>query len=299
MRKRPIKGIIAAGGKGTRLFPVTRSVNKCILPVYDKPALYYQICAMIIAGIREIKVFGNERDIPLYRDLMGDGTQWGIDICYGLDEPPRATPGVLVTAQDFIGESDVLVLLGDNVFFGEGLDRALEMAAGRFRKDGGMLICTKEVRDPRGLGTVVYDDSGRPLSIGGKLEPPKSDHGVTGLFFFDHDAVEDVLTEAAGNDGEIILGEFLKSRLEKGALQAVSLDDSVHWFDMGTAERLFEAGSAVRAFQEAHGTCAGCVEEAAAARGLIDDRQLEDLARAMEGTEYGRYLMGLVGKYRR
>lgn len=298
MSETSIKGIITAGGKGTRLSPLTRPVNKSILPVYDKPVLYYQICAMIMAGVREIKVFGNKRDIPMYRDLLGDGKHLGIDIYYGVDEPPRTAPGIMLTAQDFIGKDDVMILYGDNVFFGEGLDRTLEKAVDRFRVNGGTMICTKKVRDPRGFGVVEYDDSGRILSIGSKLDRPRSDNAVTGLFFFDNSMVGDVRDAVARNAGEVVLAEFLQSCLRRGILHSTILDDDIYWFDVGTAERLYVAGSAVREFQMTHKTYAGCVEEIAADRGLIDDRQLEFLALEMEGTEYSRHLMGLVDNRR-
>ena len=294
MKKKNIKGIIPAAGKGTRLSPVTRSVNKSILPVYDKPVLYYQISAMIMAGVREIKVFGNKRDIPMYRDLLGDGSQLGIDIYYGLDEPPRTMPAILITAQDFIGEDDVMIMLGDNVFFGEGFDKTLDKAVAGFRMSGGVTICIKKVGDPRGFGVVEYDETGRVISIGSKLKRPITNNAVTGLFFFDNIMVEDARNATVRNDSETALAGFLQSCIGRGKLHAAILDDDIFWFDVGSAERLFAASSAVREFQKTHETYAGCIEEAAFVKGLIDDRQLETLALGMEGTEYSRYLMNLA-----
>lgn len=293
-----MKGIIMGGGHGTRLYPSTRAINKSLIPVYDKPMIYYPVTLLMMAGVKDIMIFGADKDLISYRELLGDGSQFGIQICYRLDEPRLGAAGSLINARDFIGEDMTAVALGDNVFIGRNLANVILTAANRFKETGGAEIFCHYEKDPRSFGVVEYDDKGNILSLQSKPQTPISNYAVTGLFFFDNKTIEMAEKTEVCEDGTINLPELLRHHLQDGRLRSVILDDDIQWFDVGTPQRLLEASEAVKEFQDTHEEYAGCIEEAAAARGLIDAEQLRVLAHAMGNTEYGKHISMCAAKHR-
>lgn len=291
-----MKGIIMAGGCGTRLYPTTKAVNKTLLPVYDKPMIYYPLSLLMAAGVREILLVLSQKELPAFRELLGDGRRFGVHISYMIEEKPLGTGGAFLLCRDFIGNDAFALALGDNIFFGQGLESVVKSAAEKFVISGGAQIFCRYVEDPRDFGVIEFDADGGIRALESKPQKPKSHYAVTGLFFFDQEVVELVKTVARSDDGLVDFPELLRHYLIHGKLHSVILDEDIRWFDAGTPQRLFEASAAVKAFQESHKKYAGCIEEIAYDCSLISLAQLSDLSAGMPNTEYGRHLLELAAQ---
>ncbi len=291
-----MKGIIMGGGRGTRLYPSTLVINKNLIPVYDKPMIYYPVTLLLMSGVTDILIFGEERDLIAYQTLLGDGSRFGLRFRYKPDGPRYGTAGALINARDFIGDDTVAIALGDNIFIGEHLYRDVTAAAKRFEETGGAMVFCHYEEDSRSFGVVEYDGQGNILSLQNRSQTPISHYAVTGLFFFDNRAIELVEHMEIREDGTISLPAFLRKHLQLSRLHSTILDETIQWFDAGTPRRLLTASEAVKDFQDTHGKYIGCIEEAAADMGLIDAQQLRALAQDLKSTEYSEYLIACAEK---
>lgn len=286
-----MKGIILAAGKGTRLYPITRPVCKPLLPVYDKPMIYYPLSVLMTAGIRDVLVIVPPDDVEPFVNLLGDGSQLGIRITYREQKVQRGIADAFLIGEDFIGDDSVCLALGDNIFYGPAFRRKLRQA---MAYQQGAAIFGYYVADPRAFGVVEIDRSGKALSIEEKPTNPKSNYVVPGLYFYDHNVVGIAKTVTPSARGELEITSVNNSYLDKGLLQVVTLGDEFTWFDTGNADSLYEAAGAIRAAQRS-GKMIGCLEETALRNGWIDTTQLLDIAKTMEKTKYGQYLTAIAG----
>ena len=286
-----MKGIILAAGKGTRLYPITRPVCKPLLPVYDKPMIYYPLSVLMTAGIRDVLVIVPPDDMEPFVNLLGDGSQLGIRITYQEQKVQRGIADAFLIGEDFIGDDSVCLALGDNIFYGPAFRRKLRQA---MAYQQGAAIFGYYVADPRAFGVVEIDRSGKALSIEEKPTNPKSNYVVPGLYFYDHNVVSIAKTVTPSARGELEITSVNNSYLDKGLLQVVTLGDEFTWFDTGNADSLYEAAGAIRAAQRS-GKMIGCLEETALRNGWIDTTQLLDIAKTMEKTKYGQYLTAIAG----
>ncbi len=286
-----MKGIILAAGKGTRLYPITRPVCKPLLPVYDKPMIYYPLSVLMTAGIRDVLVIVPPDDVEPFVNLLGDGSQLGIRITYREQKVQRGIADAFLIGEDFIGDDSVCLALGDNIFYGPAFRRKLRQA---MAYQQGAAIFGYYVADPRAFGVVEIDRSGKALSIEEKPTNPKSNYVVPGLYFYDHNVVSIAKTVTPSARGELEITSVNNSYLDKGLLQVVTLGDEFTWFDTGNADSLYEAAGAIRAAQRS-GKMIGCLEETALRNGWIDTTQLLDIAKTMEKTKYGQYLTAIAG----
>ena len=286
-----MKGIILAAGKGTRLYPITRPVCKPLLPVYDKPMIYYPLSVLMTAGIRDVLVIVPPDDVEPFVNLLGDGSQLGIRITYREQKVQRGIADAFLIGEDFIGDDSVCLALGDNIFYGPAFRRKLRQA---MAYQQGAAIFGYYVADPRAFGVVEIDRSGKALSIEEKPTNPKSNYVVPGLYFYDHNVVSIAKTVTPSARGELEITSVNNAYLDKGLLQVVTLGDEFTWFDTGNADSLYEAAGAIRAAQRS-GKMIGCLEETALRNGWIDTAQLLDIAKTMEKTKYGQYLTAIAG----
>jgi glucose-1-phosphate thymidylyltransferase len=286
-----MKGIVLAGGAGTRLHPATLSVSKQLLPVYDKPLVYYPLSVLMLAGIREIMVVSTPHDLPLFRRLLGDGSQWGIRLSYAEQDRPRGIAHALVLAEAFLGGGPSALILGDNVFHGHDLD--LRLAEGR-QTDGGAAVFAYRVADPERYGVVEFDGEGRALSLEEKPRAPRSDWAVTGLYFYGGEAPALARALAPSARGELEITDLNRVYLERGALRVSQLGRGYAWLDTGTHDSLLEAGEFVRAIEKRTGQKVAAPEEIAWRMGFISDAQLLASAAPLRSSGYGRYLERLL-----
>ncbi len=289
-----MKGIILAGGSGTRLYPLTKAISKQIMPVYDKPMIYYPLSTLMLAGIREVLIISTPRDLPVFEQLLGDGSQLGMKFVYEVQEEPRGLADAFIIGAEFIGRDSVALVLGDNIFYGQSFSRVLRTAAERTESQPGATIFGYYVRDPREYGVVEFDQEGTAISIEEKPEHPKSNYAVPGLYFYDNDVVDIARNVKPSVRGEIEITSVNNEYLKRGALKVETLGRGFAWLDTGSHDMLLAAADFVSAFQKRQGLYISCIEEIAYKREFIDKEQLKRLAEPLMKTEYGQYLMEIA-----
>lgn len=286
-----MKGIILAGGSGTRLYPLTKAISKQIMPVYDKPMIYYPLSTLMLAGIREVLIISTPRDLPVFKDLLGSGEQLGMSFSYAVQETPRGLADAFIVGADFIGDDSVALVLGDNIFYGQSFSRVLQNAATR---EKGATIFGYYVKDPREYGVVEFNSNNKAVSIEEKPAIPKSNYAVPGLYFYDNDVVEIAKNVKPSARGEIEITSINNEYLRRGDLYVETLGRGFAWLDTGNHDALLDAADFVAAFQKRQGLYISCIEEIAYKRGFITREQLVELAQPLLKTDYGRYLIDIA-----
>ena len=285
------KGLILAGGSGTRLFPVTQAVSKQLLPVYDKPMIYYPLSALLLAGIRDVLIISTPQDTPRFTQLLGDGSQWGLNLQYAVQPSPDGLAQAFLIGRDFIGNAPSSLVLGDNLFWGHDLQASLKEASAQTR---GATVYAYHVHDPERYGVVAFDATGRAISIEEKPAKPKSSYAVTGLYFYDNQVVDIAASLQPSPRGELEITDVNRVYLEQGTLQVQTLGRGYAWLDTGTHDSLLEAGQFIATIEKRQGLKVACPEEIAWRSGWIDAAQLQRLAEPMKKNGYGQYLLRLL-----
>lgn len=288
-----MKGIVLAGGAGTRLYPITKSISKQLLPIYDKPLIYYPISVLLLAGVQDILIISSPRDLPMYRDLLGDGAAFGANLSYKIQEAPKGLAEAFIIGEDFIGDDSVCLVLGDNFFYGAGLSAILKRA---FTLKDGALIFGCYVKDPTSFGVVEFDKTGKVISIEEKPKEPKSNYAVPGLYFYDNHVVEIAKNVKPSKRGELEITSVNNAYLEAGTLRVDLFPRGIAWLDTGTCQGLLQAANYVEAIQTRQGFYIACLEEIAFRNGKIDSAMLLKRAKELDKTDYGRYLKEIAAE---
>ena len=288
-----MKGIILAGGKGTRLYPLTISISKQILPVYDKPMIYYPLSVLMLANIREILIISTERDLPVFKELLKDGSNLGLKLEYKIQEKPNGLAEAFIIGEEFIGNDDVALILGDNIFYGSGFTGLVEEAA---KLENGAIVFGYPVKDPRAYGVVEFDENGKAISLEEKPENPKSNYAIPGLYFYDNTVVEKAKNVKPSARGEIEITTVNEMYLSEGKLNVKNLGRGIIWFDTGTHEALLEASNYIEAIQKRQGFHIACLEEIAYKKGWVNEKEIEKKIEKEKKNEYQKYLSLLIKK---
>lgn len=286
-----MKGIILAGGSGTRLYPVTKAMSKQMVPIYDKPMIYYPMSVLMLAGIRDILIISTPRDIVNFKELFKDGSEYGLNIEYEIQEQPNGLAEAFIIGEEFIGDDNVAMILGDNIFYGQGFSEHLKDAA---KLKNGAMVFGYYVQDPRAFGVVGFDENGKVTSLEEKPENPKSKYAVPGLYFYDNSVVAKAKALKPSPRGELEITDLNKEYMEEGTLRVDLLGRGMAWLDTGTHESMLKASNFVEAVQTTQGTFIACLEEIAYRQGWISKDEVRKLAKPLMKTEYGKYLIDII-----
>lgn len=286
-----MKGIILAGGSGTRLYPVTKAISKQMIPVYDKPMIYYPLSILMLAGIREILIISTVRDILVFQELLGNGNELGLSISYEIQESPKGLAEAFIIGKKFVGNDSVALILGDNLFYGHGFTGMLEKAV---KNNVGATIFGYYVKNPKDFGVVELDSDGKVLSLEEKPKNPKSNYAIPGIYFYDNSVIEKAKAVLPSERGELEITSINEMYLKENSLNVISLGRGMAWLDTGTFDGLLEASNFVKTIQTRQGIMIACLEEIAYNKGWIDDIQLLERSKSLEKTSYGEYLLSLL-----
>lgn len=288
-----MKGIILAGGSGTRLYPLTRAASKQLMPIYDKPMIYYPLSTLMLAGIKDILIISTPKDLPRFKELLKDGSDFGINLSYKEQPSPDGLPQAFILGEEFIGDDNVALILGDNIYHGVGLSKMLQRAV---QKETGSTIFGHNVRDPRRFGVIEFDEDMNVISIEEKPENPRSDYAITGLYIFDNKVIEIAKGLKPGPRGELEITDVIKAYLDKGELSVELLGCGIAWLDTGTHESLLDASIYIESVQRLQNMQIANLEEIAYRKGYITREKVLELAQPLKKTEYGQYLLRLIGE---
>lgn len=288
-----MKGIILAGGSGTRLYPLTRAASKQLMPIYDKPMIYYPLSTLMLAGIKDILIISTPKDLPRFKELLKDGSDFGINLSYKEQPSPDGLPQAFILGEEFIGDDNVALILGDNIYHGIGLSKMLQRAV---QKETGSIIFGHNVRDPKRFGVIEFDENMNVISIEEKPENPRSDYAITGLYIFDNKVIEIAKGLKPGPRGELEITDVIKAYLDKGELSVELLGCGIAWLDTGTHESLLDASIYIESVQRLQNMQIANLEEIAYRKGYITREKVLELAQPLKKTEYGQYLLRLIGE---